>query len=326
MGKYYVPFVARTPADRVREALDGAEDRVISFRGRGPQALELLHLMDQAARGLAELEEAGVDVRAELTRFETIQRQLQRRKRQFLSAAGAAFREERDRVQPDRDRWWWYVEELVAEERAQRLRQIATWGAVGIVVLAVLWVLYDRFVRPPANVREAYQRSGNGQFLVEPGEDQDFDAALVEFRAAAESDPIDPEYWVWIGVVQMQLGDETGAQESFDRADSLYADGLQLLIQRAQAYSRVGDLDRASADADNAVTTYPEEGWAYAVRANVAVARADYTAAIADLEAAADLGAQAGDTQLEAFARTQRGMVIQMQASQLPTPEATPEP
>jgi len=326
MGKYYVPFVARTPADRVREALDGAEDRVIGFRGNGPQALELLHLMDQAAAGLAALQEAGVDVRAELTRFETVQRQLDRRKRQFLSAVGPALREERNRARPEEDHWWWYADRLVAQERRERVRRILIWGASIVVVLVILWVLYDHFLRPPAYVREAYQRSGTGQLLAEPGDGQDLEGALSEFRAAAEADPTDPEYWVWMGAIHTQLGNEEEAQRAFDEAESLYGDSLNFLVQRAQAYLRVGDLERAGADANEAVSSYPEEGWTYAVRANVAVAQGDFIGAIADLETAADLAAQADNSQLEAFARTQRGMVIQLQAGQFQVPEETPEP
>jgi tetratricopeptide (TPR) repeat protein len=214
---------------------------------------------------------------------------------------------------------------LLAEERARQLRRYATWGIVAVVVLSIAWVLYDRFVRPPANVRAAYQRSSDGQFLAEPGEEQDYRAALAEFQAAAELDPSDPQYLVWIGVLQMQLGEESAADETFDRAEIGYDNDLALLVQRAQTYLRVGDLERAGVDADSAVASYPDAGWGYAVRANVGVAIGDYATAIADLERAAELGAAAGDTQLEAFARTQRGMVIQMASSQFPTPEPTEE-
>ncbi len=325
MGKYYVPFIARTPADRVREALDAAETRVIGFRGKGSDALELLHLMDRVALGLGELEDAGVDVRAESTRFETVQRQFLRRKAQFLSAAGPALRDERERVHPGEERWWWYVDRLQSEERSRRLRRIAIWGIVAAVVLSVAWGLYDRFLRPPENVRQAYQHSGTGQFLAEPGEEQDLRAALAEFEAAAELDPTDPEYWVWIGILHQQLDEDAKAQEAFDKANSMYDSSLQFLLQRSQAYLRVGDLERAMADANEAVARYPEAGWAYALRANAFVALGDLGSAVSDLETAADLAAQAGDTQLEAFARTQRGMVIQQMAGQFPTLEPTAE-
>jgi tetratricopeptide (TPR) repeat protein len=326
MGKYYVPFVARTPADRVREALNGAEDRVVGFRGKGARALELLHFMDQAAAGLADLQEAGVDVRAELTRFETIQRQLQRRKRQFLATVGPALAEERAQAKPGSDRWWWHIDELVAQERKDQILRALRWVGVAVVVGAIAWVIYDRTLRPPANVREAYQRSGSGQLLAEPGEEQDFQAALVEFEAAAAADPAEPEYWVWIGVIRNQLGEEDAAQDAFDEAESLYDTTRPgFLVQRAQAYLRVGDLERAAADANRAIAGYPEEGWTYAVRANVSVAQGDLVGAIEDLETAADLAAASDDTQLEAFARTQRGMVIQLQASQFQVAEPTPE-
>jgi tetratricopeptide (TPR) repeat protein len=130
---------------------------------------------------------------------------------------------------------------------------------------------------------------------------------------------------VWIGVVYTLLGEEDEAEKSYDVAASLYSDSLQFLNQRAQAYLRVGEVERAQADADEAVSRYPESGWAYAVRANAAVARDDFASAIADLDKAAELGSQSGDAQLEAFARTQKGMIIQLQASQLDIGDSTPE-
>ena len=76
MAKHFVPSTAHTPADRVRQSLDEAEIRVSRLRRAGPQVLGLLHLLDRADDALSELEAAGVDVRAERVRFETVQRQL----------------------------------------------------------------------------------------------------------------------------------------------------------------------------------------------------------------------------------------------------------
>jgi hypothetical protein len=91
------------------------------------------------------------------------------------------------------------------------------------------------------------------------------------------------------------------------------------------AYLRVGDIEAASADAEEAIAKHPESGWPYTVRANVAVERGDFLEASDALEEAANLAAAAGDTQLEAYARTQRAMVLQLSASQ-PMGSGTEEP
>jgi len=56
------------------------------------------------------------------------------------------------------------------------------------------------------------------------------------------------------------------------------------------------------------------------MRASVATEAGDYAKAVADLDKAAELAQAAGDTQLEATARTQRAMVIQLQVVQQATP------
>jgi hypothetical protein len=58
------------------------------------------------------------------------------------------------------------------------------------------------------------------------------------------------------------------------------------------------------------------------MRASIATEQGDYAEAIADLERAADLARAVGDTQLEATARTQRAMVIQLRLHQQSTPSS----
>jgi len=278
MGKFFVPSTARTPADRVREALDQAELLGSRLRGAGPQVLELLHLLDQGVTALAELEAAGMDVRAERVRFETVQRQLRRRQGLFLAETGVAFQEERAVVRPDRARWWWFLDEAVARQRVRRLRR---W-LLGILVTALL--------------------------------------LSAEFEAAAALTPGDPEPWIWQGVIHAELGEPDDARVAFETARSLYETDFDFLLGRSRTYLRVGDLPAASADIEQAIVENPDSGQGYLLRAGIVTEQGDYAAAIADLERAAELAQAAGDTQLEAVARTQRAMVIQLQMYQLGTP------
>ena len=317
MGKLYVASTIRTPADRVREALDRTERLVANVRGAGPQVLELLHLLDRGADALAELEASGMDVRAERGRFETVQRQLRRRQRRFLAEAGAALQEERVAIQPDRARWWWFLDEAVSRERARRLRRWLVGTLVAALALAGAWLVYDRFLAPPPQVREAFRRSAAGEALVGEG---DLRAALAEFEAAAALTPDDPDPWVWQGVIHFELDEMDDAQAAFETARRLYERDADFLLDRTMAYLRVGNLPAASADAEQFILDNPDSGRGYYVRAGVATEQGDYAAAVADLERAAELARAAGDTQLEATARTQRAMVIQLQLYQSPTP------
>ena len=320
MAKTFVPSTARTPVDRVRESLDEAERSVASLRGAGPQALQLLLLFDQAADALAELDAGGADVRAERVRFETVQRQLRRQQSGFLAEVGAALQRERAAVQPDQARWWWFVDQAVAQQRTRRLRRGLVGGLGAVLLLSAAWLAYDRFIAPPPQVRQAFQHSASGETLVEEG---DLRAALAEFEAAAALTPDDPQPWLWQGVVHIELDELDDARMAFETARSLSETDLDFLLERGLAYLRVGNLPAAGSDAELAVRENPDSGYAHYLRASVATEVGDYAAAIADLERAAELAQAAGDTQLEATARTQRAVVIQLQLYQefTPTPE-----
>lgn len=190
MGKYFVPFEVCTPGDRVREALGEAERLIANLRWVSPPVLRLLHLLDQVAEALTDLDAAGVDVRAERARFEAIQRRLAGRKGRFLAEADAALQEERTAVQPDQAHWWWFLDEALAQERKQRLRWVLTRALVAVVLLAVAWLVYDRFLAPPREVRQAFRHSSEGEALVEEG---DLRGPLAEFEAAAAPYPDDPD-------------------------------------------------------------------------------------------------------------------------------------
>lgn len=315
MAKLFIPPAIHTPADLIRASLDRAEQRVTNLRGAGSQALELLHLLDRTAQELAELEAAGVDVRSERVRFETVQRQLCRQQRRFVAEVGVALQEERVSVQPDQTRWWWFLDEAVARQRRRQLRRRLVGGLVTAVLLLVAYLAYDRFLAPPPHVRQAFRHSASGESLVEQG---DLMAALAEFEAAAALTPDDPDPWLWQGVIHFELNELDDAQVAFDTARALYETDSNFLLARGVAYLHVGDLAAASADAEQSIVESPHSGWGYYLRASVAVQQGDYNTAIADLERAETLARVAEDVQLEALARTQRANVIQLQMSQQP--------
>jgi tetratricopeptide (TPR) repeat protein len=318
MGKFFVTSTALTPADRLRELLDKAEQLVAGLRGAGPQALVLLHLLDQVTDLLAELEATGADVRAERARLGTVQRQLCRQQGRFLAEAGKAFPEARTAIQPDPARWWWFLDEAAARQRRQRVRRALAGGLVGILACVVVWWVYDRFIAPSPEAQQSFRHNATGERLVEAG---DLRTALAEFEAAAALTPDDPALWVWQGVIHLELGELDEAQPAFDTARSLYETDSDFLLERGRIYLLVGNLEAASADIEQVVALDPQSGMGYYFRSNIAVAREDYAAAVADLEKAAELAQAAGDSQLEATARVQRAMVMQLWTAQMsPTP------
>ncbi len=321
MGRIFVVPEVHTPAKRVREALDDAERLLPRLRSSGREALELLHLLDKAAAALDELEQTGVDVRAERTRFESVQERLRSYRVPFVRETGAAYQEERATVQPDRARWWWYIDEIVAQERKKRLRRLLIGGGIAILVLAIAWVVYDRFIAPPPNVRQAYQRSSTGEKLAIEG---DLQGALAEFEQVVTLTPDDPNGWVWLGVIHTLLGESRQAEMAFQQAGSLYGTEYDFLVNRSMTYMRAGDLERARTDVEQAIRKEPQAAIGYYVRANIENQQGDCTAAIADLEHASELAQLTGDMQLDAIVRTQLAYVTQACAVRMPTPTPLP--
>ncbi len=321
MGKSFVPSMMLTPADHLREFLDKAEQALASLRGTGSQALELLHLIDRTANLLAELEADGVDVRAESVRFETVQRKLRRQQRDFLVEVGTAFQTERATVQPDQARWWWFLDQALAQQRRDQLRRALTWGLGLAFVCVVAYFVYESFFAPSPEVRQAYQYSMAGEGLLETG---DLWAALTKFEAAAALTPDDPALWTWLGVIHVELGEADEAQAAFDTARPLYETETDFLLNRSMIYQRAGDVEAASADIEQVLAIDPASATAYYLRSGLAVDREDYAAAIDDLDKSAELAQAEGNSQLEATVRVQRAMVMQMWTGQIVTPTPVP--
>lgn len=317
MGKIFIASEVRTPAERVREALEDAERLIPRLRESGHEALELPRLFDQITTALEELTQSGVDVRAERARFESVQERLRSYRARFVREVGEALREERSAIRPDRARWWWYLDEIVAQERKQRLRRLLIGAGVIILGLAIAWAIYDRFLAPPPNVRQAYHHSNTGERLATEG---NLEGALAEFEQVVTLTPDDPAGWVWLGVIHTLLGESQQAEAAFRQARSLYGTEYDFLVNRSMTYLKAGDLERARTDVEQAIREEPEGALGYYVRANVEDQQGDCIAAIADLERASELAQSAGNVQLEALVRGQLAYVAQACAVRMPTP------
>jgi len=313
-----------TPADELRRLLADGEKRVANLRGSGAGALTLLENMDRVAELWPQLEAAGVDLRPEAGRWESLQAvlrnkagQLAAEMRQLGGLPQARAARYADRPAPA----WWHLAEELRATRVRWLRNAAVIAlGLAVVVAAVIFALNRLFPVDP-QLRAALAKQAAGQQKIE--RQGDFQAALADFQDAVATKPDDADSWLWLGVTQQKLGDAAAARASFDQAQTLLGNELNLRLARAPYYLIVGQMDGAEADLLAALQQDPENPQAYYLLASVYESQGRYEEALTALERAGELADARKLPELTAMSRYRMGMLIQqMQAGSLnpPTP------
>lgn len=305
-----IPQPKLTPADDLRDKLQRAELIVANLQGMGPQAATLLGLLDEAQDLLISLEAQGMDVRAERTRLITVQNQLRSRaallNREMAAVGGfPALREKRS---PPRDHWWWYLDELVAQRRRQLLRHGIIIGAVVLILLAVVGVVYNRYLAPDPLTRQMMALFSEAEALLEQG---DFPGALAKYQAVLDLAPTNTEALIWTGVLAQQLGQEERAEVAFAAARTEAGSELRFLIGRGMAYVQLNQLDAAQTDTEAALALDPNSAEAHFLLGGVYELQGRSQEAIAELQRAADLARQSGNNPLYVLISTRLAMLLQ---------------
>lgn len=308
-GQARPAFKAETAAD-LRDLIEQAERIVGNLRGAGPRAVTLLYLLDAIHDLVASLKDTGVDLRAEAARIGTVEGLLQSKDARLvaevrrLGGLGAA----RKALKPEPGRWWWYLDERLAARRVRRLRR-ALLIAGGVVAALVLLAVGYRLLFPPDPQRmAALEKQTKAQQSLALG---DLAAAADYYRQAAEAVPDEPEYHIWVGVLEQQQGDAEAAAAAFTRAEALVPDRAQYLVMRGMSWLQLGALEEAQADAEAALASEPDSAEAYLVLGGVYEIRGDTRAAIEAFEQAGNLAEAAGNSALTVMARTRLGMLLQ---------------
>ncbi len=313
-----------TRTDEFRKLLDRLEAKIgLLGRGLAGEAVHIPAWLDEATETLESLKSKGGEFSAEEARLRTIYAQFDRKGAQFLREIGGAraLHQARQAVAPDRERWWWYMDEKVAAQRQTQLRNLLRTGALVLVVLAILYGVYQAFFAPdPATVaRLEHQHAAEDLAL-----NGDYAGALREIEQALALAPDDAESLIIKGVVADNLGDTALAEESFAAARTALADDEEkFLSTRTQTYIVMGQPEQALADAEALLALNPQSAVAYYFRAIVHDSLGNVLQAIADLEQVSALAQASGDVQLEAMARMYLSNLFQRAA--VPTFEV-PEP
>jgi tetratricopeptide (TPR) repeat protein len=312
---------AQTPAEELRQVLARLETSVAAIGHKhGGAGVEILDLFDQADTLIKQIVSSGGDLAPELTRFETLTQQLDKKKGAFLEGIGGAglLQELRDAARPEEDRWWWYVDvNLDQENRLRRARVLRRSAiiALGLIVFASLYLL---FLAPDEATRERYRHEQGAELALTRG---DLASALIETDLALVYAPDDDELIILKGVVLDLQGDHEQAQDLYDRVRAQLGEGEAFLISRAQIYMVANRADLALVDAQRTLELDANSALGYLVMGNANTVLGNYFEAATNYERASELAGISGDVELQGMARVQLANVsLRMQS-----PDVSPE-
>ena len=316
-----------TPADQLRRLVTESEELVVRVRGSSANALRLVENLDQIAELWPKLEAAGVDLRGEAGRWETLRTSTTKHGQEIVRAIaplGGLQKLRRERHGDGEAAEWWYLQERLAALLRRRLKKTGALLAVVLVVGVAISVLFKLLFPVDPAVRAAFASVMNGQQKIE--RERDLVGAVEDFRAATEANPIDPETWLWLGsALQATGGDDW--EECFERARALSDGELVFHLARAPVYTRLEMWDEALGDLEAALAIDSGSPEAHYFLATVYESQGRFSEAMTALERASEFADERGSMELVAMSRYRLGMMMQgLQAQSLGAPNQTALP
>ncbi len=288
------------------------------------QAYALLRGLDDAYRGLQEIENEQSRKVAE-AQFGGIVAKMRREAGLMLRDLGgrSALAEERARVQPPGEHTWWYLDEHMDHLRKNALRRLLVTGGIIVVAVAVLAVVYQRFLAPDPQVALRYRYAQSAQDTLIQG---DYAKGLAEIEQGLAISPRDPELLTLKGVLLELSGEEAAAKATFTEAAGLFERAEDFYVARGQSYAMANQPEKALADAEEAIRRNPDLAEAYLLSGQAHELLQMFQAALADYDQAYITAEATEKLQLAALARMRMAMLMQsMNIQSLPTAPAETE-
>ena len=301
-----------SPQD-LREDVREAEIAVAVLNGSTtPDAtLELLRLLDRIALQVDQLQERGVDLRAEEGRIEALHNTLVEKGRLVLSSLAVlgGIKVQRTQAEVDEERWWWFLDQILSEQRAQRLRR-KLWMFGGIAAaLAILSTLYMLFLRPDEATRLQFRYVGQAEGLIEEGE---FKAALEQYKLALDVAPDDAEVNLMVGLMYEAIDRPEQAEPFLLRAQELYGSPAAYLATKSQRYLMIGWVEESEAAALQGIDEDDQYAPGFCSLGSAYEAQERVSEAIVALQQCADLARAQGQDELYVIAASRLAMLMQM--------------
>ncbi len=302
MGKLQQEAGVLNDSDELRELILACEKMLASLSVGN--ARELLEQASEAQHLLDTLAQVGSDVRAEQSRLDTIQERIVKQARPIVAGVGGiqAFASLRDHAGYRTTERWWRLDDVLAERRTARLKQlgiiVAAIALIGIMGYAFRGVLF-----PPDPVGDAVNAA---QRALQQG---DLVVALQAIDLGLGQMPTSTTLLVWQGNVR-ELRKDPNAASSFDKARAT-TDEARFLMEHSQADLMFGNYDRVITSTSALIAQSPNAAEAYFVRASAYESKNDTDRALADLEKASEVAQLIGNDTLYATARIRIGTLMQ---------------
>lgn len=308
-----------TPADDLRQLLSQSEERLINLSDQASVA-ELYGWLDQTAAMLPQLQATGGDIRAEETRWQSLQERIATRGKRVLRAWQGSGRlaEARQAANPDPSQWWWWIDQRLAEQRRRRLRQVGGVGLAAMAIVVAVILVFQRLFPVDPIVRQSYRLQLQAEAALA---NANLEAGYQALSEAIAINPTNVSLLILHGVVADVLGDGAVAEQSWQQArDLLQGDEGRFFVERGQSYLRVQQAGRAIEDLSLATDLNPDSARAQLVLGGALDAAGRYQEALAAFERASELAEAAGNSELTVMARAQMANLLpRLQAAPMPT-------
>jgi hypothetical protein len=157
--------------DEIRKLLNSLDIRITRLREETPEdALEMLSLFDQVTEKLERTQQLGTPLASEYSQFETILSRFLSQGALFIQKAGGqpVLEAIRQANPPKEERWWWRIDEVIANDRAVRIKRWLRTGLIAAVIIIIAAVIYQLFLAPDPTTRAIYSNSQSAEFNLLP--------------------------------------------------------------------------------------------------------------------------------------------------------------
>ena len=317
-----IPRQKLTQADALRDLLEESYIAAVNSQGLGhDRAHRLLLNLDMILAFLHDLQEMGVDLRAERARWLEVQGAVRRHAdtlRAELAPLGGlkTLRKSHEKRPSRTERWWWWLDVRARQHARGRLfKLLASIAAVLVLGVAAYWAFGKLFPVDP-QVSLAYEHKINAENFLTTG---DTAAAMTELELAHQAMPGELDIDCLLAVLYEH---EEQSQKMEALLASLFASYEPAVVRTslAQSYMTLGDVEKARPLARQAIADDPANPQGYLISGMIFEADGDTQQAVEAYQRAADVANQAQDFQTEAFAKIRLATLLQKARGPVPLP------